>query len=519
MTSTEFAARYRLLKNVASRGARSFLAQQVELGRMVMVHYLDSESPQQRTATLRRLQSLQGAARQKLIEIADVDGSPVAVTVFISSFADFATWLDSVAGSAVAAPPAVPVASPAPARPAAAPPTASDFTRAFGKVDAPPRAASSPVIAPPVAAAAVRRPDPPARSGGEFTRIFGKVDEPVLGVSSLGTSAAPPPLPPANVTAPNDERTESTLMMDAVAAPKPKETRPAQAPAAQQPLPAHLVGSPAPASPSEAGSSFTAVFGSMSAAPAPRVDLPQSVPAISDQRPAERVMPPVSFAAEVERAPEAPAAPTAPPAGEFTQLFQRLSTLTPPATGGAAPGLVAPPDSGKPFEAAPRADLAPPPAPAADPMAGLGAAAPSLRPPMFAPPPISATPQSPALPNAALPGGMTLRPPAANFSGSAASSLPLGTGTPPTTAAPWHMPTAPAGGGVMGGAANAPSDFTRIMGRIEVPAAASVPQAPVATSALPTEQKPAKSMTPLIVALNVVLLLTVTIVAYFVLRK
>jgi hypothetical protein len=41
----------------------------------------------------------------------------------------------------------------------------------------------------------------------------------------------------------------------------------------------------------------------------------------------------------------------------------------------------------------------------------------------------------------------------------------------------------------------------------------------VATSALPTEQKPAKSMTPLIVALNVVLLLTVTIVAYFVLRK
>jgi hypothetical protein len=50
MTSTEFAARYRLLKNVAARGARSFLAQQVELGRMVMVHYLDSESPQQRAA-------------------------------------------------------------------------------------------------------------------------------------------------------------------------------------------------------------------------------------------------------------------------------------------------------------------------------------------------------------------------------------------------------------------------------------------------------------------------------------
>ena len=77
MTSTEFAARYRLLKNVATRGARSFLAQQVELGRMVMVHYLDSEKPQERAATLARLEALTQPARGKLLEIADVDGSPV----------------------------------------------------------------------------------------------------------------------------------------------------------------------------------------------------------------------------------------------------------------------------------------------------------------------------------------------------------------------------------------------------------------------------------------------------------
>src|ERR1051326_9042028 len=96
MTSTEFARRYRLLKNVANRGARSFLAQQVDLGRIVIVHYLDSESPQQRVATLGRLNALTRPARDKLLEIADVDGSPVAVTLFISSFTDFATWLDSV---------------------------------------------------------------------------------------------------------------------------------------------------------------------------------------------------------------------------------------------------------------------------------------------------------------------------------------------------------------------------------------------------------------------------------------
>jgi hypothetical protein len=84
MTSIDFASRYRLLKNVATRGARSFLAQQVSLGRMVMVHYLDSETPEQRTATLARLDALKPPAREKLVEIADVDGSPVAVTQFIS---------------------------------------------------------------------------------------------------------------------------------------------------------------------------------------------------------------------------------------------------------------------------------------------------------------------------------------------------------------------------------------------------------------------------------------------------
>src|SRR3954468_11094687 len=129
MTSTEFAARYRLLKNVATRGARSFLAQQVELGRMVMVHYLDSEKPQERAATLARLEALRPPARSKLLEIADVDGSPVAVTLFLSAFVDFATWLDSVSPDQPAPPPLPPPVIAPSSRPA------SDFTGILTRID------------------------------------------------------------------------------------------------------------------------------------------------------------------------------------------------------------------------------------------------------------------------------------------------------------------------------------------------------------------------------------------------
>src|SRR5690348_5303967 len=167
MTSTEFAAKYRLLKNVDTRGARSFLAQQVQLGRMVMVHYLDSESIEQRAATLARLDALRPPARDKLLEIADVDGTPVAVTLFISSFKDFATWLDSLPASAPAAQPQRIV--PAPTAP-------GEFTREFNRM----QPAASPLISlgNAVAAEPARKQEAPKKTAGEFTRIFGKLDEP-----------------------------------------------------------------------------------------------------------------------------------------------------------------------------------------------------------------------------------------------------------------------------------------------------------------------------------------------------
>lgn len=542
MTSTEFAARYRLLKNVAARGARSFLAQQVELGRMVMVHYLDSESPQQRAATLARLQALQDPARQKLLEIADVDGSPVAVTLFISSFVDFTTWLDSVSAS---------TPSPVPT-PAAVASPASDFTRAFGKIDAPPPAAATPraatappVAAPPVAAPPVaappRRVDSPARAGaGEFTRVFGKIDDSTADrPPAFSSSASEKPVTPAQ-SAPNESEPASTLVMYHSKASKPNENRPLPSAKAESFAPSPSFGAPAPSAASEEASSFTAFFGSQAAAPQSRAELLPSIPAVSNQG-AERVMPPVAPVAEVERTPSPAPAPSSPPPGEFTQLFQRLSTLAPSAGGQPALGMGASLDSGRPLESSPRADLAPPAPLPADSMAGLGAAASAPRGPTFAPPPMAAPPSAlpnAVMPNAALPGApapgvMTPRPPAApNMALPSPHSLPIGAPTPAGQVAPWGLPSAPAGGGVMAGASTAPSDFTRILGRVVLPGpgpgaalgAATQASAPQATApaepSAPLEQKtPAKSMMPLIVALNIVLLATIAIVAYFVLRK
>jgi hypothetical protein len=63
------------------------------------------------------------------------------------------------------------------------------------------------------------------------------------------------------------------------------------------------------------------------------------------------------------------------------------------------------------------------------------------------------------------------------------------------------------------------SEFTRILGRVSAPPPPPISiQAPAADPAT-APQKPAKSMVPLIVALNLVVLLTIAIVAYFVLRK
>jgi hypothetical protein len=171
--------------------------------------------------------------------------------------------------------------------------------------------------------------------------------------------------------------------------------------------------------------------------------------------------------------------------GEFTQLFQRLSpTIGAPApTPTPMPPMPAfVPDSMRSLEA-PRADFLPPP---------VLPQAPSLT-----PPPVPA-------PSFGLP---------APSLGAAPLPQPPSPALPPWGGASNGTPNA---GGVFG--VGMQSEFTRILGRVATPPPPPPIQAPAAAPAS-TPQKPAKSMVPLIIALNLVVLLTIAIVVYFVLRK
>src|SRR5918911_1995192 len=93
MTSAEFVAKYKLFKPIAERGARSFLAQEVQGHRAVLVHRLDISPPDENRRLLGSIDSLRPDERSSVIEVMDVDGVPVVVTRFTPDFNDLPSWL------------------------------------------------------------------------------------------------------------------------------------------------------------------------------------------------------------------------------------------------------------------------------------------------------------------------------------------------------------------------------------------------------------------------------------------
>src|SRR5262245_60686931 len=203
MTSAEFAAKYRVLKSLTEHGARSQIAQELSLGRMVMVHHLDVGSAKDRQRLLANVAALEPSAAAKVIEVTDIDGTKVVVTQFLATFTDFPTWLQqNVSISADAATvviqavtpstrvPSTPAAAP-PARPLGAPDQAPGFTAVFG--------------------AGGVTPPPPPPAAGDFTRQFQSLNAP---------PPPPPPPPPTRPAAPPPRP-------PAAASPPPPPTRPA----------------------------------------------------------------------------------------------------------------------------------------------------------------------------------------------------------------------------------------------------------------------------------------------------
>jgi hypothetical protein len=114
MTSAEFVAKYKLFKPIAERGARSFLAQEVQGHRAVLVHRLDIAPAEENRRILGSIVTLRPEERSSVIEVADVDGVAIVVTRFSPDFQDLPSWIAQRGQPSFAAPRPDPTPSPPP---------------------------------------------------------------------------------------------------------------------------------------------------------------------------------------------------------------------------------------------------------------------------------------------------------------------------------------------------------------------------------------------------------------------
>ncbi|MFL5580768.1 MAG: hypothetical protein ACJ8AO_10370, partial [Gemmatimonadaceae bacterium] len=144
---------------------RSFIAQQRDLGRMVLVHLFEPDK-----GDAGRLQALLDRLgpeeRAKVIEVGEVGGSRLVVTQYTADFTSFRAWLEarvSEAGTVQMEAVRVPSTIVPPSAPAVPPPA----------LRAPPVPQRPPSATPPPAAAPAPAPaSAPPASGGSFTQLF-----------------------------------------------------------------------------------------------------------------------------------------------------------------------------------------------------------------------------------------------------------------------------------------------------------------------------------------------------------
>ncbi|MQA89716.1 MAG: hypothetical protein GEU90_05710 [Gemmatimonas sp.] len=101
MTIQEFQSLYTIVRPLSDRGAHSFLATGRH-GQVVMVHVLDIGSKEERHALEAKLDSLRGDARDRIVDIMNVEGITTVVTRFMLDFETFTGWIE---GQGAAPPP------------------------------------------------------------------------------------------------------------------------------------------------------------------------------------------------------------------------------------------------------------------------------------------------------------------------------------------------------------------------------------------------------------------------------
>lgn len=399
MTSDEFARKYEVHQQIAKGPVRSHFALSRSAKVVALAHYLEGGETRENAARLAQVKALADSPRHVVLDVCDVEGTPVVVTPFILNFTTFDAWL---ATESAAPPTQAPAPAAGDAASSAAPPTADarhpdapaptppatlpgEITRRFGQPSPPSdvpydtstRVAPRPAgIAPPPEAAETAPSASAATS--EFTELFGppqsgpKSAPPAAPTAPTRTPATPPG-PPKRATG------EVTHFFSAAAIREPPPTPPP---------------SPGPARTARRRGSFTQLFAKLvmpKAGPPPPAPLPETRtpgPATSPERflaaepqeGADVLYRRLHSTPEPPSPPTPPSPPPAPPPaapGEFTQVFGASAT-TPAASSRPPSAGLGPPAVPEASPPEPRA--APSPQGGADYMARLQGARPAAPP-------------------------------------------------------------------------------------------------------------------------------------------